>query len=124
MTPSTSASNPDSVRLEVDGMHCSSCVAHVERALESVAGVDDAMVSLVDSTAQVAGSALVPEQLAQAVRDAGYAATPLAAERSLADERHDLDLRVRSRVNRWKVRTIVGIALWVPLAGITRVLAV
>ncbi|MAJ47710.1 MAG: copper-translocating P-type ATPase [Planctomycetes bacterium TMED75] len=99
-------------------MHCSSCVAHVERALESVAGVDDAMVSLVDSTAQVAGSALVPEQLAQAVRDAGYAATPLAAERSLADERHDLDLRVRSRVNRWKVRTIVGIALWVPLAGI------
>ncbi|MEE2680883.1 MAG: cation-translocating P-type ATPase [Planctomycetota bacterium] len=107
-----------SVRLEVDGMHCSSCVGHVERALKSVSGVEDAMVSLTDSTAQVSGSGLDPDQLARAVRDAGFGATPLAAERSLADERDDLDRRVRLRVNRWKARTIVGIGLWIPLAGI------
>ena len=118
MTSIPPASNPDAVRLEVDGMHCSSCVGQVERALKSVGGVDDAMVSLADSTAQVAGSALDPEQLAKAVRDAGYEATPLAPERSLANERDDLERRVRTRVNRWKARTIVGIALWVPLAGI------
>ena len=118
MTSIPPASSPDAVRIEVDGMHCSSCVGQVERALKSVGGVDDAMVSLADSTAQVEGSALDPEQLAKAVRDAGYEATPLAPERSLANERDDLDRRVRTRVNRWKARTIVGIALWVPLAGI------
>ena len=99
-------------------MHCSSCVGQVERALKSVGGVDDALVSLADSTAQVSGSSLDPDQLAQAVRDAGYGANPLAPERSLADEREDLDRRVRGRVDRWKLRTIVGIGLWVPLAGI------
>ena len=108
---------PGTVRLEVDGMHCSSCVGHVERALQSVDGVDDAMVSLADSTAQVSGAQLNPEQLAKAVQAAGYGAVPLAAERSLADERDDLDRRVRNRVDRWKARTIIGVGLWIPLAG-------
>ena len=118
MAASPTASDSEGIRLEVGGMHCSSCVGHVEQALKSVDGVDDALVSLADSTAQVSGSGLDPDRLARAVRDAGFDATPLAAQRSLADERDDLDRRVRNRVDRWKLRTIVGIGLWVPLAGI------
>ena len=117
MSVPTRPTEGTAIRLEVDGMHCSSCVGHVERALKSVDGVEDAMVSLTDSTASVSGSGLDPERLATAVRDAGFGATPLAAERSLADERDDLDRRVRTRVDRWRYRTQVGIGLWIPLAG-------
>ena len=115
--PDQDDAHPDSVRLEVGGMHCSSCVSHVERALRSVDGVEDAMVSLADSTARVTGSGLVSDRLASAVRDAGFEAVPIEASRSLADERDDLDRRVRARVDRWRLRTIVGIGIWIPLAG-------
>ena len=30
------------LRFEIDGMHCSSCVAHVEEALTAVEGVSNA----------------------------------------------------------------------------------
>ena len=111
-------SKSDVVRLEVDGMHCSSCVGQVERALRNVDGVDDAMVSLADSTARVSGSVLDPQRLAKAVQEAGYGALPLASERSLADERDDLDRRVHNRVDRWKARTVIGVGLWIPLAAV------
>ena len=111
-------SKSDAVRLEVDGMHCSSCVGQVERALRNVDGVDDAMVSLADSTAQVSGSGLDPQRLAKAVQEAGYGALPLASQRSLADERDDLDRRVHNRVDRWKARTVIGVGLWIPLAAV------
>ena len=60
MSTSSSTGEPpsDSIRLEVEGMHCSSCVSHVERALKSVDGVEEAVVSLADSTAQVTGVGL------------------------------------------------------------------
>ena len=45
-TDSTDSTRPEAVRLEIDGMHCSSCVAHVEEALTSVEGVSGAAVSL------------------------------------------------------------------------------
>ena len=43
--------NEATLRLSIDGMHCSSCVGHVEKALQSVDSVVDASVSLADSSA-------------------------------------------------------------------------
>ena len=59
--------------LQVEGMMCEHCVAHVKKALEGVEGVDEADVSLDAGTAVVKLSAEVAdEDLVAAVVDAGY----------------------------------------------------
>ena len=70
--------------LEVRGMTCASCVAHVEQALRGVSGVVEAVVNLGLGTARVAyvpGMASVG-QMKRAVRESGYE----AEERSAAAE--------------------------------------
>ncbi|SEH10307.1 heavy metal translocating P-type ATPase [Thermoleophilum album] len=71
------------VDLALEGLHCASCVARVERALAQVEGVRDARVNLASGKARVelAGTdaaAHIPE-LVEAVRSAGYDARPLTA---------------------------------------------
>src|SRR5690606_27907851 len=59
--------------LRVGGMNCASCVAHVEKALARVPGVEAASVNLATETATVTtapGVAL--EALVRAVEQAGY----------------------------------------------------
>ncbi len=60
--------------LEIEGMHCASCVQHVERALGSVSGVESASVNLATERATVVydeGRAS-RDQLRQAVEGVGY----------------------------------------------------
>ncbi len=59
--------------LPVQGMTCASCVAHVEKALAKVAGVERVAVNLATESAAVEGHALDPQALARAVDAAGYA---------------------------------------------------
>ncbi|MDG2030580.1 MAG: cation-translocating P-type ATPase [Phycisphaerales bacterium] len=113
---SSDTKKSDAVRLEIDGMHCSSCVAHVEEALTSVEGVAGAAVSLADSTAEIRGKGLEAGQLVEAVRAAGYTAEPIALRRSLAEEREDLERRISVRSVRWRRRVQLGLATWFPLA--------
>ncbi len=65
-------SSPSTVVLEVEGMTCASCVAHVERALKTVPGVTGATVNLATERAEVTGTALDRAALVKAVADAGY----------------------------------------------------
>lgn len=59
--------------LHVSGMSCAACQAHVQRALESVPGVQSASVDLLAHKAHVTGTtALDPAVLTAAVRGAGY----------------------------------------------------
>ena len=60
--------------LRIAGMNCASCVAHVEKALLKVEGVQAASVNLATETATVAAPATVPlSALIAAVEKAGYA---------------------------------------------------
>lgn len=92
-TPSRSASYPSRraaredrataiARLCVEGMHCASCVAKVERELRKVPGVANASVSLTtaEATVRYEPRATDVEQLEQAVRRAGYAARRRTAD--------------------------------------------
>ena len=65
-----------STTLAVEGMHCGSCVGHVERALLGVPGVVEASVNLATQRATVRGTAAQAELVA-AVTGAGYSARPL-----------------------------------------------
>ncbi|MCA8235881.1 heavy metal translocating P-type ATPase [Burkholderia cenocepacia] len=70
---------PASIELDIDGMTCASCVSRVEKALAKVPGVTRASVNLATERATVDASADVSAaQLADAVKLAGYGATPTA----------------------------------------------
>ena len=62
--------------LSIEGMTCGNCVKHVQRALEGVAGVESATVSLEEKQAIVKHERQVAtEQLIAAVEEEGYKAT-------------------------------------------------
>jgi copper ion binding protein len=61
--------------LNIEGMSCEHCVKHVKEALEGVAGVKSAKVSLKDKSAGVEhGDQVTLESLKAAVTEAGYEA--------------------------------------------------
>lgn len=60
--------------LNVQGMMCQKCVAHVKKALEGVKGVKAVEVDLDQNTATVTYTGKKPESLVKAVSDEGYPA--------------------------------------------------
>ncbi len=58
-------------KISIEGMMCSHCVAHVEKALNAVEGIGDVQVSLDDKCAVVSGD-VSDDVLKKAVEDAGY----------------------------------------------------
>ncbi len=67
--------NSKTSTLTVEGMTCPSCIAHVNRALRDVAGVETIDVRLREGTVVVKHDAEV-ELLIEALREAGYASAP------------------------------------------------
>ncbi|MBI3404153.1 MAG: copper-translocating P-type ATPase [Acidobacteria bacterium] len=74
------------LELEITGMHCASCVSHIESALQRVDGVGKVSVNLATEKAQVVADPVraTPERLIAAVRAAGYNAKMAAAVSSSA----------------------------------------
>jgi heavy metal translocating P-type ATPase len=66
--------------LVIEGMHCASCVARVERALAAVPGVRSAGVNLAAGEAVVESAGADPEALEAAVRLLGYTVRRPGAE--------------------------------------------
>lgn len=65
----------ETTQLKVTGMNCGACVHHVTKALQEVAGVQEATVDLASASAQVqhdAGTDKVP--LIEAVAESDYQA--------------------------------------------------
>ncbi len=59
--------------LQVQGMHCASCVSAVEKSLENTEGVEDASVNLAAESAAVSfDNRVTDEDLKMAVEQAGY----------------------------------------------------
>ncbi|MBQ7625701.1 MAG: heavy-metal-associated domain-containing protein [Rhodocyclaceae bacterium] len=58
----------------IEGMSCNGCVKTVTQALQSIAGVESAQVSLADARATVRfdDTRTQPDALHQAVQDAGF----------------------------------------------------
>ena len=63
--------------LNIEGMSCQHCAAHVKEALEAVSGVSSARVDLQKKNALAEHSDSVnPDTLIAAVNEAGYSASP------------------------------------------------
>ncbi|MEV4709315.1 heavy metal translocating P-type ATPase [Actinoplanes sp. NPDC049316] len=115
-----------SCRLDIGGMTCASCVGRVEKALIRLDGVEAAAVNLATEVATVTydpvrvGTA----ELTEAVRAAGYTATPPAAQRPAGRTREpagdrdaepagDRDRELAALRRRWQITLPVGLAMMV-----------
>lgn len=101
------------VRLDIEGMHCASCVTRVEQALSQVPGVEAARVNLATEQARVRvepGRATTDELVA-AVQASGYGARPANAANADEHAHHHAAAERRD----WLIRLIVAAALTVPL---------
>ncbi|NGP75523.1 copper-translocating P-type ATPase [Balneolaceae bacterium YR4-1] len=68
--------------LNIEGMHCASCVSAVEKSLSRVEGVEEASVNLATETATVSydDNKTGVEEFRQAIEDAGYAVADAQTE--------------------------------------------
>lgn len=100
------------VVLRIGGMHCASCVGRVEKALEAVPGVVEAAVDLTTRSATVSFDpcAASPEQLAAAVRAAGYEA---AAEPGIRGGMEDEDAEAGALRTRLVVSGLLTLPVFV-----------
>jgi Cu+-exporting ATPase len=106
--PTTAAASRErqTAKLAIEGMHCASCVARVERELRDVPGIVDALVSLSSEDARItfAPGAVQIAQLEQAVERAGYHAHEKAeqpAEDEFARQDRDRDREYRTLMRKF-----------------------
>ncbi|SFC34697.1 copper-exporting P-type ATPase CopA [Pragia fontium] len=101
----------DSVQLLLSGMSCASCVNKVQKALESVPGVEQARVNLAERSAMVFGH---PQQadLIGAVTKAGYGAEIIQDEEQRRARQHETS---RQSIRQFRWQSALALALGVPL---------
>ncbi len=108
MNALTETKPAEALDLTVAGMNCAGCVSRVERALLAAPGVTEAAVNLATERARVFGRGLDAGALSEAVRKAGYTATPITE--ALAPP----DMAPASHRDLWHV--LIGAVLAAPLA--------
>ncbi|HZZ43559.1 MAG TPA: cation transporter, partial [Tepidisphaeraceae bacterium] len=103
--------------LNVNGMDCASCVAHVERAMRGVGGVQNCQVNLARGRAVVAfdAGATSAEAIARAVTEAGYPSTAEQASVNAGEAEEDRVQQQIRHARAWLNRAVVGLVLWFPV---------
>lgn len=104
-------------KFEVTGMTCSSCVAHVEKAVSKLDGVKDAEVSLMTNSMNVVydESTVSPDDIVTAVSGAGYGAKISEDEKVLKSPK-DISAEESRKLKR---RLILSIIFLIPLFTIS-----
>jgi Cu+-exporting ATPase len=103
--------------LDIEGMTCASCVAHVQKAARLVPGVESAEVNLARGKASVRfdRAQTDPKHIGDAISAAGYHATPSdEGADAAASEGHRMR-RQEQEATAWLRRAVVGTLLWLPL---------
>ncbi|WP_237385504.1 copper-exporting P-type ATPase CopA [Xenorhabdus sp. Sc-CR9] len=101
----------ESVQLLLDGMTCASCVSKVQKALQSVDGVEYARVNLAERSALVTGRAS-PNTLVEAVIKAGYGAEIIQDE----TERRERQQQVaQANMHRFRWQSAFALMVGVPI---------
>src|SRR5690625_2663763 len=99
------------ITLNIQGMHCASCVNHVEKNLKRVDGVKQATVNLATEKASVNfGEPATADRLIEAVKKAGYEATAAHKQGDSSAGRSSMPGQNRETY-RWKIRLLGCIAL-------------
>ncbi len=102
--------------LDVRGMTCASCVAHVEDALRELEGVTNAIVNLGLNTARVSyiPGVVSASAMKRAVRDVGYEASERSAGADALDrERHARVEEIRQQGRNLLIAGTVGMLVMI-----------
>lgn len=115
---------PNELRLSILGMRCAGCVAGVEGALASVAGVTAVSVNFADHSAVVKGD-VDPELLKASVKAAGYDAAVMEGFEDPAEQEQQELARYRALLKKAGVAAVFGVLLmlaehlgWLPEIGV------
>ncbi len=106
----------ESVTINVEGMVCAACQAHVQKALDETHGVSKAAVNLMTGQAQVSFDRAIvePEKLIEAIRDTGYEAElPTAGVGAIQEQQQreiDQTTEARDLAVKAAVSFVLGIA--------------
>jgi Cu+-exporting ATPase len=103
------------LHFKVDGMHCASCAATVQKALEDKPGVESAAVNVIDGRATVTGHDLDADALVRAIRETGYEARLIEELAAPAELRSLIEVQQLHYERQWKRRAIIGLGFWIPL---------
>ena len=69
------------LKLNIEGMHCASCVGNVKKSLMNIKGVKDASINLILKSGRVEAEDNVSlEEIKKAVSKIGYKVTNITAE--------------------------------------------
>src|SRR5688572_7325920 len=107
----------DEAALNVQGMTCASCVAHVEKAARKLPGVESVSVNLARGRAVVRFDPhqVDPRRIADAITGAGYPAAPEASGIEAGNAEAERVHQHMHHAREWLLRAVVGIALWLPV---------
>ena len=101
-------------KFEVLGMTCSSCQAHVEKAVSKLDGVEEVNVNLLSNSMNVTyqEDKVSTSDIVKAVEHAGYKASAFKEQGAKKEEKKD---NVQSELKEMKFRLIVSFIFLVPL---------
>ena len=102
-----------SVTINVGGMVCAACQAHVQKALDETEGVSKAAVNLMTGQAQVSFDPAIvePEKLLEAIRETGYEAELPAADQTAVQEQLQRDRDQTNEARNLAVKAAVSFVL-------------
>jgi Cu+-exporting ATPase len=121
LTPLSGQGDGCALTLEVEGMHCASCVSTIEQALDTTPGVSDAAVNLASEQAVVSYDprrASVSDVMA-AVEQAGYAARPLSEGADAEEQQAQRERRARVELLSVRRRFVFAACVGAILLGLT-----
>ena len=103
----------DTVTINVGGMVCAACQAHVQKALDETRGVSKAAVNLMTGQAQVSFDPAIVEleQLLQAIRETGYEAELPAQNLTAVEEQAQRDREQSSEARDLAMKAAVSFVL-------------
>ncbi len=104
----------DQIELQVDEMSCAACSSAVEKALNSVEGVESSSVAFATGRASISGINLQGNALAQAATKAGYPSKVIDKGIDPTKLATEIEARQHKNASQWKRRAITGVAIWAP----------
>jgi len=105
------------VKFDVQGMTCSSCSAHVEKAVKKLEGIKDVNVNLLSNNMIVDYDETMTDNntIIQAVIEAGYGATISDNETNKKDIKQENMNSITNDIKSMKKRLIISICFLIPL---------
>ncbi len=112
--------NPNKITLQIQGMHCASCVKVTSRALKKVPGVIDATVNYATEKANVAFNPkstnkqnIIPK-LINAIENKGYEAIQINENQNAKNTQKKIKQLQKRELNKLKFKLLIGIILATP----------